>query len=265
MKRFASLVLAFSVFAASPTIASGLTPHRAFYSLALGDRSSTGDVVNVQGMMTYEWGDSCDGWTSSQKLRIKYFYEDGRSIDLGWSLSSWESKDGMRYRFFARYFDGPNVTSEMKGEARLDGVGKGGVAEFSEPKNLRLVLPSGTLFPTAHSISLLKHFAAGDRQLYATVFDGTDDQAPLDVSAVLAGSKLPAAETAKLSPLLANGPVYRVGLAFYAAGEEQSRPAHEQQLQVYGNGIVDRLTLDFGSFSVDAALKKLEPLAPPGC
>lgn len=265
MNRFASLVLALSVLVAGPAVGGGLAPHRAFYSLSLGDRSSTGDVVDVQGMMIYEWGDSCDGWTTSQKSRMKFFYDDGRTVDLGWSLSSWESKDGTRYRFFVRNFDGPNVTSELKGEARLDGAGKGGVALFSEPKYLKLALPSGTLFPTAHSLSLLKHLAAGDRQLYATVFDGTDDQAPLDVSAVLADRKRPAAEMAKLSPLLANGPVYRVGLAFYAAGEAQPKPEHEQQLQVYGNGIVDRLSLDYGSFNVDAALKKLEALGPPGC
>ena len=36
-------------------------------------------------------------------------------------------------------------------------------------------------------------------------------------------------------------------------------------VSIYANGVIDELTLDYGSFKVDAALKKLEPLPDPGC
>src|SRR5215813_1144058 len=187
MKRLASLVLALLLLSgAAPVPAVDLVSHRAVYRLALDSNALGVDVSDVQGEMIYEWGDACDGWTTTQKSRMKFFYQDGRTADIGWTLSSWESKDGLRYRFFVRNFQGSKLLGELRGEARLDGAGKGGVAEFSEPKASRLALPAGTLFPTSHSRSLLGHLAAGDRAFYATVFDGTDQQGIYDISAVLA-------------------------------------------------------------------------------
>ncbi len=263
--RFASFLL--SLLLLAPTLAFGveLASHRAIYDMKLSHSQNGGKVTDVRGTMTYEWVDACDGWTTAQKSQMKFFYEDGRTVGLGWTLSSWESKDGLRYRFFVRNFADGKATTEFKGEAKLDGPGKAGVALFTMPKNLKLVLPAGTLFPTAHTISLLNHLKAGDRLLYATVFDGTDDKGLFDISAVLAGTPSPDAAVARLSPLLVHGPVYRVGLAFFAPTDNQSTPEHEQTLTVYGNGIVGGLELDYGGFSVGAVLTKLEGLPAPGC
>ena len=70
--------------------------------------------------------------------------------------------------------------------------------------------------------------------------------------------------------MLAGGPVYRLSLAFFApAGEvgsgDESTPEQEQAVSIYANGVIDRLTMDYGSFTVDAALKKLEALPASGC
>jgi len=271
----ASWMLTASLFsvaasAASATRTGELLPHRASYLLSLGRNLSGSDVVNVQGVMAYEFADACDGWTTTQKARLKFFYDDGRTDEVGWNLNSWESKDGKRYRFFMRNFDGDNVTSEYKGEAEMPAPGQAGVVRFETPAQKQLALPRGTLFPTAHSLALFRHLAAGDPTFLATVFDGSDDKGPMEISAALAGSSKPAAEQAKLSPLLAAGPVYRLSLAFFAPqGEattgDEATPQQEQSISVYANGVIDRLGLDYGSFTVDAVLKKLEGLPAPGC
>jgi hypothetical protein len=97
------------------------------------------------------------------------------------------------------------------------------------------------------------------------VFDGTDDKRLFQISAVLSGTEAPRTEALKLSPLLAAGPVYRLALAFYGSHSDSSVPDQEQMVDLYGNGIIDRLTLDYGDFTVDAALKSLEALPAPGC
>jgi len=263
--RLASLLLPCLLLAPDLASASEFASHRAVYDMKLSHAENGGEVSDVRGEMSYEWVEACDGWTTTQKSQMKFFYQDGRAVELGWSLSSWESKDGLRYRFFVRNFTDNKATTEFKGEATLDGPGKPGVALFTSPKGLKLKLPAGTLFPTAHTFALIRHLKAGDRLLYATVFDGTDEKGLFDISAVLAGTARPNAATAELSPLVAEGPVYRVGLAFFAPGGNQSTPEHEQTLSIYGNGIVGGLTLDYGSFTVDAALTKLEGLPAPGC
>jgi hypothetical protein len=263
--RLASLLLFLLLLAPVSALAGEFVSHRAAYDMRLSHSANGGEVTDVRGEMTYEWTEACDGWTTAQQSQMRFFYQDGREVELGWKLSSWESKDGLRYRFFVRNFTDDKQTTEFKGEASLDGPGKGGIAHFTSPKGLTLTLPAGTLFPTAHTFTLLRHLKAGDRLLYATVFDGTDEKGLFDISAVLAGTPPPDAAAAKLSPLLAEGPIYRIGLAFFAPGGNQSTPEHEQTLSVYGNGIVGNLTLDYGAFTVDAVLTKLEGLPAPGC
>jgi hypothetical protein len=242
-----------------------MATHRAVYALALDPISAGTDLVDVEGVMTYEWADACKGWTTSEKADLKLFYQDGHQDSLGWSLNSWEAKDGLSYRFLVRDFSGGKQTAELEGQAQLQGPGEAGVAHFTKPATEAIALPAGTLFPTAHSDTLLRHLAAGDRQLYATVFDGTDDKQLFQISAVLSSVLQPSAEAARISPLLAAGPVYRLGLAFYGAHGDSSTPDQEQTVDLYANGIIDRLTLDYGDFTVDAALKTLEGIPAPGC
>ncbi len=248
MKYLASLLLASWMIAASPAGAGELVPHRASYLLSLGRNMSGSDVVNVQGVMSFEFADVCEGWTTTQKARIKFYYEDGQ-----------------RYRFFMRNMDGDSVASEYQGEARIEAPGEAGVVSFESPRARKLTLPRGTLFPTGHSLALLHHAAAGEPTFLATVFDGSDDKGPVEVSAVLAGRGTPSADAAKISPLLSVGPVYRLGLAFFPLEGDSTTPQQEQMVSMYANGIIDRLVLDYGRFTIDAVLKKVEPLPVPGC
>jgi hypothetical protein len=263
-----SLLLPIPVLA--PQAEAGeLLSHRASYLLSLGHSQSGSDVVDVQGVMVYEFADACDGWTTTQKARIEFFYDDGRTSQVGWSLNSWEAKNGKHYRFFMRNLDGDTVTSAFKGEAEMPAAGQAGVVRFEQPSGKTLTLPRGTLFPTGHTLALLRHLAAGDITFLATVFDGSDDKGSIQISAALASRGQAAAEVSKLSPLLAGGPVYRLSLAFFAPDGEgsgdESTPEQEQSVSIYGNGVIDRLTMDYGSFTVDAALKKLEALPASGC
>src|SRR5437867_1686685 len=124
MKFLAILITASWIWMAAPAMAGDFAPHRASYLLSLGHSPSGSDVADVQGVMTYEFAEVCDGWTTVQRVRLKFLYQDGRTTDVGWNLSSWESKDGARYRFFMRNLDGEAITSQIKGEAQLDAPGR---------------------------------------------------------------------------------------------------------------------------------------------
>ena len=84
-------------------------------------------------------------------------YEEGRwpniddsdPVELSSTLVSWESKDGLRYRFNERRLKNGEPDEEVRGEARLDGPGKGGKADFTKPEATTLTLEPNVLFPTA--------------------------------------------------------------------------------------------------------------------
>ncbi len=241
-----------------------VTPHKAIYDMALRSGGS-GDIADVRGTMEFKWADSCDGWTVDQRSVMTFLYNTGDEVDLGWNLVSWESKDGLRYRFYVRKFQNGEMYEELRGDARLDGAGKTGIAKYTLPSPKQVDLPAGTLFPTAHSLALLEAAAAGSPFLWANVFDGSDEAGLFGVGAVIVEREEPAKPAADRPALLSAGPSWHVSLAFFSAVGQGAVPEHEQRLRLHANGVVEDLVLDYGDFSVGATLKRVEKLPPSGC
>src|ERR1700740_390297 len=130
----------------APSVAAEIAPHRALYSMTLGNARSDSGVVDARGTMDYEWGETCEGWTIEQRYRLKMRYAETPDVDIVSSFVTWESKDGLRYRFNQKQTRNGEVDQEIRGEARLDGPGKGGVAELSKPEEQTLTLEPGGMF-----------------------------------------------------------------------------------------------------------------------
>lgn len=242
---------------------AGILPHRALYNVQL--LKSGGDVADVDGQMAFEWQDSCDGWSVSQRSLMQFLYASGDEASIGWSLTSWEAKDGTSYRFVVRQLANGEPVAEYRGDAKLAADGSGGKANYSQPPSLTVPLPAGSLFPTQHSLALIERAAKGDQMVWRAVFDGSDEQGLFDVNAIITALPQAAREAADQRPELKGVPGWRVALAFYAPGSQAAEPEHEQNLQLYANGVVDRLELNYGEFTILATLSKLEPLPKPAC
>src|SRR5215813_9841832 len=240
-----------------------IVPHRAVYDLSFAGGQGNSQVVDVTGAMEFTWEDACDGWSVTQRTAMAFSYQSGEPVNLGWNLVTWESKDGLRYRFFIRNLENGEVKEEYRGEAHLDGRGKGGVADYSLPQKRAVTLPAGVLFPTAHTVELMKRIEAGDKFFWATVFDGFDNDGLSDISAAIAARLKTEAGAGSRFPLLAAGPSSRVSLAFYNRNNDSAEPEHEQILRLHQNGVVEDITLDFGNFAVAGKLKELKSLPPP--
>ena len=243
--------------------AAALVPHKAAYTLSLGELRSSAAVIDAAGRLEFEWADVCDGWAVNQRFRIALLYEDGLSVSYGWRLSSWESKDGRHYRFFIRRFDPGGAAEEVRGEAELDPDG-GGRAVFQTPERREIALPAGTLFPTQHTRFVIEQAGEGAAPVWTQVFDGSDDNGLSAISAAIAPQ--PAEEAPTLaSPLLAGARSWHVDLAFYGPEPDALAPEQEQSLRLFDNGIVDEMRLDYGEFVLDADLAELTPLPRPAC
>jgi hypothetical protein len=242
----------------------GLAPHRAVYALSMGELRSSSALAEAAGRFEFEWSDVCDGWAVKQRFRLALLYEDGLSVSFGWSLSSWESKDGRRYRFFIRRFDATGEVESLRGEAELaaDGSGK---AVYHTPERREVALPAGTLFPTQHTRYVLERAQLGAAPVWTQVFDGSGNEGPFGVSAVLS-RRLPAGAPARLvSPLLDSVPSWHVSLAYYSPEPGMLEPEQEENLRLFANGVVDEMRLDYGEFVLDADLAELIPLPQPSC
>jgi hypothetical protein len=263
-----SMALTLLLGGLGPAAAAGagerLAPHKAVYSLSLGSLQSSSPVIEAAGRFEFEWRDVCDGFAVSQKFRIALLYDDGISVSFGWSLSSWEAKDGRRYRFFIRRFDGSGLTESVSGEAELGADGSGR-AVFQAPEAREIELPAGTLFPTHHTLHVLARAEAGEVPIWTQVFDGSGDEGLFGVSAALSRRLAPSAPARISSPLLDDVPSWRVDLAFFDPDEQDAEPEQEQGLRLFANGVVDEMRLDYGDFVLDADLTELIALPAPDC
>jgi hypothetical protein len=254
----------FAAMAISAAIAAEIAPHRALYTMILASSRTDSGVVDARGTMQYEWGESCDGWTIEQRYRLRMRYGETPDADIVSSFVTWESKDGLRYRFNQKQHRNGELDQDIRGEARLDAPGSGGVAEFIKPTPQTLKLMPGVLFPSAHTILLIDKASEGENFLSRQVFDGATDENAVQVSAAI-GTKVAAdAAATNPSPLLER-PGWRVRLAFFPADNSIEKPDYELGMHLLDNGVSREMLIDYGEYTIRAKLDDIEPLTKPNC
>jgi hypothetical protein len=255
-----AMIAAFSAASAS---AAEIAPHRALYTMSLASSRSDSGVAAAQGTMAYQWGETCDGWTVEQRYKLTMGYAESEDVEILSNFVTWESKDGLHYRYNQRESRNGKDNQEIRGEASLEGPGKGGVVNFEKPKPQVMNLPAGAIFPSIHTMLLIDQAKGGTNFLTRQVFDGATVENAVLVSAVI-GPKLEPDETAKKSPLLER-PGWRMRLAFFPADQKADQPDYELGMLLLDNGVSRDMLIDYGDYAIRATLDTIEPLPKPNC
>jgi hypothetical protein len=246
---------------------SDLAPHRAIYRMSLASTRSGSGVTAASGAMSYKFGDSCDGWLVENKTALTFSYSDGAPVSTTWDFVTWESKDGLHYRFRVRSTRDGTVTEEIDGVADLEGKGKGGIAKFTLPERTSLRLPKGTLFPTEHTIRLIELAQHGEHLAERILFDGTGTDQIFAVNAVIgkarAGGGKPTAPGIDRALLATTS--WPMQMAFFPGDSNELDPDYEVAVRYYQNGVADDVLQSFGNFSLRGTLESLEALPKPDC
>lgn len=247
-------------WAAQPNaILAKLASHRAAYTMTFGtSRSGTG-TVDARGIMLIEFKEACDGWTTTQRVHLDLVNSDGDTVVTDSNFSSWESKDSASYRFTVKNSSGGRTTEEFQGTAALGATG--GKAIY-ETLNKNFALPAKTLFPTAHVAELIRRAEEGERSFFNPFFDGATTDGPQEVNVVIGPRKNAPAKPS--SPLLAH-PSWPIRVAYFNVSDPKPDPDYEVGLQLYDNGVADAFVLDYGDFTVNAKLERIESLPRMGC
>lgn len=241
-----------------------LVPHKATYTMRLGRVRSGGDVAGAKGSMTMETAKSCAGWTLKHRFKLTLINNEGNRIETDSNFSSFESEDGLTYRFTSRTTRNGAVTEDIEGNASLEGPGEKGTADFTKPKGTRFDLEKGTIFPTQHVKHLIRGAREGKKRIFRTVFDGQTKEGALEVNAIITDYlKTPGKRWAGKD--LTSGPSWHMRLAFYPVSSSKAEPQHEAGLRVFDNGVADDFEWDWGNFTVEGTLDSLESLPDPKC
>lgn len=269
MKKVTLLAaVALIAFGTGAAQAVELAAHRAFYRLSLGTATTDSNMAGVEGAISFEIKDACDAWIVEQNYALRFQLADGGDIDSMDKYTSWESKDGLEYRFNIVRITNGRETDRIGGRAELESRGGAGMATFDMPSKDKIALSRGTVFPTEHTVILLDKALQGSRFDRHLLFDGSKVEAAAPVTTiVLARQDSEAADILKAP--LGPDPVWPMQIAFFAAegdaqpGEEL--PDFEMTMNIQPNGIVTSMVLDFGNFTVKGVLEKIESLPDSGC
>jgi hypothetical protein len=249
-------------------LAVDTAPHRAAYSFTLKSAKRTSGIIDVGGGMSYELAETCDGWTVNQRILLRMINRRNREIRSLTNYTSWESKDGQRFRFSSRTTRNGSLRERYQGTASLNADGTG-VAIYTQPKNIRMRLPKGSIFPTAHSELIIRRAQAGKSFTWRILFDGTTDEGPYGVSALVGKARGTAdggeAEIQKVVGRLGGKKFWPVSLAFFPNGSSKSVPEYELKVGMHANSIARWLVMDYGNFVIDARLAKFQALPRPKC
>jgi hypothetical protein len=263
--RIAGMIVATAIGAwtACATGAGELMSHRAIYELKLNAARNSGGITEMSGRMVTEWSETCDGYTLNQRTVTLGRSSDGEPMENDYSVASWESKDGLLFRFDVRNTVNGELQEEFSGKAELDGPGQAGRVVFRKPSGETLDLPARTMFPTEHTKLLLARAAAGDRVVTGTLFDGSGTDGLFEATAFL-GAPITVPSDDKIEALRQQT-AFPIRLAFFHLEEKDGLPAYEVGGPLYANGVSGDLTIDYREFSLNGRLVRLEPLPRPGC
>jgi hypothetical protein len=238
-----------------------LAAHRATYELTLQSSQDQG-VLAARGSMVFELTNVCSGLSTTQHLVIELTDRDGRDQTMVTDYATLESLDGTHLEFHSRELSGDETTDAVDGTAVLDRSGGHGHADYTSPDHKRVILPPGTLLPNAHTLSILRAGATGQRFLAGVLFDGTDANGAQDTFATIEPWQPARSQKwSALSPL----PSGRVHIAFFNREAGSETPDYEVGMRYFDNGVADEMAMNFGDFVMAGRLTQLELKAPPRC
>ena len=246
-----------------------IAPHKALYTLDMASSQTGSSVAGIRGELFFKWEDACDAWATDHRFSMEYTYVDRPSLSATSDFVAWESKDGEKFQFSSESTENGEPSEVLRGNAARDLMGKGS-ADFTKPAGLSYQLPRGFYFSSEHTVELVARAAAGEKFFHAVMFDGTDQEGPVEVNAVigpevLQGAAVPEAPVAGIDADLLKGRAWKVRLAFFAIKEIDPTPLYEMTIVLHENGVVSYIAVDYRAFSVVQKLKALEKLPPGNC
>lgn len=244
--------------------AAQLMPHRAVYELTGKSAGGFGRSGSLSGLLTYELMEDCDGWSVNQKAGLDVSAPEGAGHRFEWSQATWEAKDGTSYRYFIKDNQNGGTGTQRRGELVFPQPGGPGTLTTELPARGETKIPPA-LLPVQHTLELLERAEAGETVFVAQIFDATVDEKPIEISTTFGPSLTrPDTQAEEFAPLK-NVPSRHIDFAFYVQNLPDGTPDFEQSIELFDNGVVARVSFEFGGLPVLGTLRRLEMLEPQTC
>jgi hypothetical protein len=263
----------FLVAAGAHAAAQPLVPHRAIYDLVQVELSGRSGLRGITGLMSVDFdGSVCDGYTTNVRLAMNITRRRGRNMSSDLRMNSWEDGKGRKFTFSNRQKINNRLTENSSGRVQRGEDGTEGHGVMLKPRPQTFKVPAKAIFPSEFSLRVLEAAKQGKRIYKTLVFDGTDTTKSVRAVALIGkrkrGSdiklniKNPTA-IAKLNQL----PAWVIDVSYFPLDKAHTdqTPSYRSVLEIYQNGVVAGLRMEYSDFTLRGELKAIELKPAPKC
>lgn len=241
--------------------AGSLLPHRVAYQLSLDASRSSQQLESANGRLDYEIkGNACEGYSVNMRQSNLLEPGEGKAVRSDMASTTWEDGKGEAYRF--------KTVNRVSGEVKsdVDGIvnrtATGATVQLTKPKAETLELKGDILMPTEHVGKVIAAAQAGESLYEARVFDGSEDGQRVFSTLAIIGRPAKDApglpETAGTA--LAGQTYYPVTLSYFDEDSTDSTPEYTMTITLYENGVIGRVSIDYGDFVLRGVMSSFEAL-----
>ncbi len=250
-----------------PALAVELVAHRAIYELELSQTQSSADLAGLRGRMVLEWaGNTCDGYTLSQRLVTQILDTDGGQVVRDLRMSSWESGDGNRFRFEMKRFVGGILEEMISGSAERSS--ETATVRFTSPTTGDLELLPSVVFPSEFLRNIVSAAERKQTLMTATVFEGAETDKYFHVSVFSGRSSVVETDLSALpenEDRLAEQPSWPVQVSYFLPGDALGVPDYQISYRLFSNGVSSNMKLDYGDVVIVGRLTEVTYLPSDPC
>jgi len=258
----AKLAVADQAAASRATAPQGLTAYRAVYELSLSDAGLAAGGAGGRGRLSFNLsGSSCQGYQEIRHQVTELRTGGGAPQLMELRSATFETADGNGFDFDFESKSGAAAPKSVKGKAKKTG-GSGLAVTLGSAKSRDV--DGEALFPAEYLRRTLAAAHNDEKMFRAKVFDGSGQGTPvLDASTVIGKpSTAPATEKALKIQQLEGLRHWPVTVSYFQPDAPDSTPLYVKTYELYENGVVHVLKIDYGHVVLAGVMTALV-LAPP--
>ena len=244
-----------------------LASHRAVYDLTLLKSVGSKSPTYARGRIAFDFtGSPCDGYTQTFRQFTELQPAEGSTRLSDMRSATFEDAAGRSFAFKMQTQVDNEPTDEIDGRAHRGSTGPVSVA-LTKPKDEKIVLGRGILFPTEHLKYILAAAKMGQHIIEVKVYDGSETGEKLFQTTTYIGTATtkPPVEAAVHIPLLRNMRRWPVTISYFDMDRKDELPNYVLSFDLYENGISRALRLDYGDFVLGGKMTSLQLLPTPAC
>lgn len=235
-------------------------PHIATYKITLDKSAGNNEIDDANGIMTIKIWDTDDGWVFEQNSTLFIYSASGEGEQIHTNVATWQDYAGNHYRFNSRTLRNEQEEDVIRGVAHKGAKNAPGKIIYHLPNYMEIDIPNETIFPLHHLINAIRYARRGKTVISNIVFDGSaETQEAVAVTTTISQPKEVKIKVDSAIPKGLNlSKVWSMNLGVYPLNSKSADPEYEIKQDVFDQGIINTMTLDYGNFQVVATLDKIE-------